>query len=179
MSTVHTLLPEVQRVRLPDAIIRWALLEVVLRRLSWCTWRDTPLLCNELSKLTISTLTVVPRWALCPVSLLTNFRSDHHVVLYWLVECTMIWTSCYTVLAGRMHDVSLFVRWCLDPSQPQRITSGLKTNFTLSPSYLFHKSPYHMSCFLSLFIFRGHSTREPASGRVTYFILRANTGTIC
>ena len=30
--------------------------------------------------------------------------------------------------------------------------------------------------FLSLFICRGHSTREPASGRVTYFILQANTG---
>ena len=27
--------------------------------------------------------------------------------------------------------------------------------------------------FFSLFIFRGHSTREPASSRVTYFILRA------
>ena len=31
--------------------------------------------------------------------------------------------------------------------------------------------------FLSLFIFRGHSTREPAASRVTYFILRAYTGT--
>ena len=30
--------------------------------------------------------------------------------------------------------------------------------------------------FLSLLIFRGHSTREPASSRVTYFILRAYTG---
>ena len=30
--------------------------------------------------------------------------------------------------------------------------------------------------FFSLFIFRGHSTREPASNRVTYFILRAYTG---
>ena len=29
---------------------------------------------------------------------------------------------------------------------------------------------------MSLFICRGHSTREPASSRVTYFILRANTG---
>ena len=29
--------------------------------------------------------------------------------------------------------------------------------------------------FLSLFIFRGHSTREPVSSRVTYFILRAYT----
>ena len=33
--------------------------------------------------------------------------------------------------------------------------------------------------FFSLFIFRGHSTWEPASGRVTYFILRAYTGTMC
>ena len=33
--------------------------------------------------------------------------------------------------------------------------------------------------FFSLFIFRGHSTREPASGRVTYFILQAYTGTTC
>ena len=34
---------------------------------------------------------------------------------------------------------------------------------------------------MSLFIFRGHSTREAASSRVTYFILRAytaNTGEI-
>ena len=31
--------------------------------------------------------------------------------------------------------------------------------------------------FLSLFMFRGHSAREPASSRVTYFILRAYTGT--
>ena len=31
--------------------------------------------------------------------------------------------------------------------------------------------------FLSLFIFRGHSTRELASSRMTYFILRAYTGT--
>ena len=31
--------------------------------------------------------------------------------------------------------------------------------------------------FLSLFIFRGHSPREPASNGVTYFILRTYTGT--
>ena len=45
------------------------------------------------------------------------------------------------------------------------------------PSYSFHKSSYHKSCFLSLFIFRRHSTRELACGRVTYFILRAYVGT--
>ena len=36
---------------------------------------------------------------------------------------------------------------------------------------------FFFSFFFSLFIFRGHSTREPVSGRVTYFILQAYTGT--
>ena len=44
---------------------------------------------------------------------------------------------------------------------------GLRTTFIFSV------------IFLSLFIFRRHSTRKPASGRVTYFILRAYTGTMC
>ena len=43
--------------------------------------------------------------------------------------------------------------------QPQRITSGLNTNFTLCPSYSLYKSSYHKSCFYSLFTFRRHSTR--------------------
>ena len=73
----------------------------------------------------------------------------------------------------------LLVNWCFEPSQPQRITSGLNTKFALSPSYSFLESSYHKLCFLSLFIFRGHSTREPASGRVTCFLLRAYTGTMC
>ena len=35
------------------------------------------------------------------------------------------------------------VSLCFEPSQPQRITSGLNTNFTLSPSYSFHNSSCH------------------------------------
>ena len=38
--------------------------------------------------------------------------------------------------------------WYCEPSQPHRITSGLKTNFSLSPSSTFHKSLYH-NLFLS------------------------------
>ena len=38
-------------------------------------------------------------------------------------------------------------RWCFEPRQPQRFTSGLNTSFTLSQSYSFHKSSYHKSCF--------------------------------
>ena len=36
---------------------------------------------------------------------------------------------------------------------------------------------FFLNCFFNLFIFRGHSTREPASSRVTYFIQQAYTGT--
>ena len=39
-----------------------------------------------------------------------------------------------------MKKNNLLVSWCFVPSQPQRITSGLNTNFTLSPIYSFHKS---------------------------------------
>ena len=39
------------------------------------------------------------------------------------------------VLMCLSPTLSLLVRWCFEPSQPQRITSGLNTNFTLSPSY--------------------------------------------
>ena len=74
--------------------------------------------------------------------------------------------------------VSQLVSWCFKPSQPQRITSGLNKNFTLSQSQPFHKSSYNKVRVLSLFIFRGHPTWEPASSRVTYFILRAYTGTM-
>ena len=86
---------------------------------------------------------------------------------------------------GDLHQAALsntalnlqLVSWCFEPSQPQRITSGLNTNFALSPSYSFHKSSYHKSCFFGLLIFHGQSTPEPASSRVTYFILQAYTGT--
>ena len=71
------------------------------------------------------------------------------------------------------RKICQLVSWCFEPSQSQRITSGLNTNFTLSPSHSFHKSCF----FFSLFIFSGHSTRESASSRMTYFILRAYTGT--
>ena len=52
---------------------------------------------------------------------------------------------------GNKNRVSYYVfSWCFEPSQPQRITSGLKTNFNISPIYLFRKSLYHKSFFRRL-----------------------------
>ena len=53
----------------------------------------------------------------------------------------------------------------------------LRTDLGYWPGFHFTSHFYRKSCFLSLFIFRLHSTREPASNRMTYFILRAYTGT--
>ena len=47
------------------------------------------------------------------------------------------------------------------------------------PQVIILQSHVFLNIFFSLFIFRGHSAREPASSRVTYFILRAYTGTMC
>ena len=36
----------------------------------------------------------------------------------------------------RLHSEVKLVKWCFEPSQLQRIISGLKTNFILSPSFI-------------------------------------------
>ena len=52
----------------------------------------------------------------------------------------------------------LLVSCCFEPSHPQRIISGLKTNFNLSPNYLFHKSLYRKS-----FVFLSQTTTQITS----------------
>ena len=95
-------------------------------------------------------------------------------------ECGGISVQSFGWIKKKISKHISLVSWCFEPSQPQRITSGLNTNFTLSPSYSFHRSSYHKSClfFEPIYIPRA-LTQEPASGRVTHFILRAYTGTMC
>ena len=40
--------------------------------------------------------------------------SDCHVVLCWLVECTVIWLPCGTVLTGGMHNDLTAMWYCVD-----------------------------------------------------------------
>ena len=56
--------------------------------------------------------------------------------------------SWLTVLETRPSNGFSLVSCCFEPSQLQRITSGLNTNFTLSPSHSFHKSFYYKSLLL-------------------------------
>ena len=65
---------------------------------------------------------------------------------------------------------NLLVSWCFESSQPQRITSGLNTNFILSPSHSFHKSSYHKSCFWSYLFSTGtqHRNLHPAGWPILF-----------
>ena len=73
----------------------------------------------------------------------------------WLVSYLVLWaqstTKDYIRAEHKLHSVS-----------------QLLISQVILPQVMF---------FFSLFIFRGHSTREPACNRMTYFILRAYTGT--
>ena len=118
---------------------------------------------------------------------------------YWRVSCLLCRYMCLSsrwqttnllcacllpCVAGTRKSVSYLVSWCFGPSQPQRITTGLNTSFTLSPSHSFHKSFYHESWFFFLgFWWPIYIPRALNTGTCIqrscffYFILWAYTGT--
>ena len=73
-----------------------------------------------------------------------DVNSDILVTFYNAVICgpIMFCTVCQGGNISKFKQGRL-VSQCFKPSQPQRITSGPNTNFTLSPSQSFHKSSYH------------------------------------
>ena len=71
-------------------------------------------------------------------------------VLFFVETMHVTLSSCsiqlhFKISGSMRRDL---VSWCFEPRQPQRITLGRNTNFTLSPNYSFHKSSYHKSCFV-------------------------------
>ena len=73
------------------------------------------------------------------ISMLKNDVDD--LIIFGLDDATRVERNCETGNPTSLVEVT----WCFEPSQPRRITSGLKTNVTLSPSYSFHKSSHHKS----------------------------------
>ena len=70
----------------------------------------------------------------------------------WLPKAIKFELLCRFVLAvfGVVCIIWInIVSWCFEPSQPQRVTLGLNTNFNLSPIHSFHKSLYHKYFFSS------------------------------
>ena len=126
---------------------------------TWCCllrlskWAELSLCCREVNSSVVTT-------TLCQCVFQTHS-------LKFTTFTSLVTNSTFKELFYRL--VSQLVSWCLELCQPQTITSGLNTNSTLAPAYSFHKSSHPKSCFLSQFIFRGHSTREPASSRMDLF----------
>ena len=76
---------------------------------------------------------------------------------------------------------SYLVSWYFEPSRPQRLTSRLNTNFTLSPSpsYSFHKSLHTSHMFFEPIQILQALNTGTCIWQVTYFSLWAYTGTMC
>ena len=87
-----------------------------------------------------------------------DFSHVHISLCFWHILYSLLCWCIYLYVCRYSCCFLLLelVTCCFEPSQPQRITSGLNTNFTLSQSYSFHKSSYHKSRFFRLFIFREH-----------------------
>ena len=62
---------------------------------------------------------------------------DWTIAMFCVMLCSKVYRNTFWTVVG----------WCFEPRQPEKVTSGLNTNFTLSPNYSFHKSSYHKSCF--------------------------------
>ena len=78
----------------------------------------------------------------------------------WLLKTIMNspFSSFLRLTYHDLHIIGLLVGWCFEPSQPRRIISGLKTNFSPSPSYSAYKSRNHQILF-SFFLFFTETTR--------------------
>ena len=63
---------------------------------------------------------------------------DQYTLLRGFVECK------YAIVT--VQCTSHLISWYFEPSQPEKIISGLKTNFNLFPNYSAHKSPNHKFC---------------------------------
>ena len=108
--------------------------------------------------------TVINQYTFQNSSLMQNFS---------LVGCTQS-KHMYTVGNPRTGQKGWLVSWLVLWTKPTTKDDIRAEHELHSISKLFISQ---VIGFLSLFIFRRHSTREPAHNKVTYFILQAYTGT--
>ena len=81
----------------------------------------------------------------------------------WIMTLSWKRWSSATPRCWRKQTLSFF--GALSPVNHKGLDQVLNTNFTLSPSYSFHKSSHHKLCFLSLYIYSAgtqHGNLHPA-----------------
>ena len=80
---------------------------------------------------------------------LTDFHTALRPTINTLLAITssslVVWPklqalACSTASFSRVHQFSQLVTWCSEPSQPQRLTSGLETNVNPPPTCSAQKS---------------------------------------
>ena len=111
----------------------------------------------------------VPEW---PTALLWT----HFVCLQWSEMRVQTLPYCwhYFATVTRPKWVSLLVLWA-QSTKKDYIRAEHKLH-SISKLFISQVIIPQVMIFFSLFTFRGHPAREPASSRVTYFNLRAYTG---
>ena len=101
-------------------VLCWAQFSSSCTQDLFLTWFSVTLLSLNLSRTILSSKSL---------SLHRTFNLQY---LLWKPVCQTARLGCWKL-----------VSWCPEPSQPQMITSGLKTNFNLSPSYSAQKLSNH------------------------------------
>ena len=90
-----------------------------------------------------------------------------------LVKMAVLTARFSSFMSSTCQFFTIVSSWCFEPSQQQRITSGLNTNFTLSPSqsHSFHKSSYHKSVFFLAYLYSAgtqHKNLHPAGWPILF-----------
>ena len=102
---------------------------------------------------------------------------DNKSVISWLVLWAQSTTKDYIRAKHKLQSISkLFIPQVITP-QLLSLSLSLSNHSSNSIHNFGTQNQKIKNIFWSLLIFREHSTREPASSRVTYFILRAYAGT--
>ena len=194
-------------------MLQWHLISRHLLQV-WTAWDcSLPFTCNSAAHSSLYLL-LPQRKPFRPhqwqVTLLYPVRCAVHLMSVSAASCVVHLTTslapshCCSVriISELLWNFTKLVSWRSYPCQPQRITSGLKTNFNLSPCYSSQKSLNHKFLFLKpqlkilstiterkarqtkrMFwtieaylysVATQHGNLNPA---VTYFLLRAHTGT--
>ena len=141
-------------------MLQWHLISRHLLQV-WTAWDcSLPFTCNSAAHSSLYLL-LPQRKPIRPhqwqVTLLYPVRCAVHLMSVSAASCVVHLTTslppshCCSVriISELLWNFTKLVSWRSYPCQPQRITSGLKTNFNLSPCYSFHKSSYHKSLFLN------------------------------
>ena len=119
----------------------------------------------------------IPCWPLSSASysyVLASFRSGRHVVLCWLVECTMIWPPRGTVLTGGMHeDFGLIQR-----SNNHDLLHLIVSSYGQIEEDVYHYTCKHLQCTVHACMYLGSVITDEGSKPQIFFRIAQTTAAL-